>query len=187
MDPIDFAAIARQDEAQADDAFARQWTSCLLDRLHDSLVDTRRLLKRQRSNAVYQDPNWDLVSLDVWIIGIAKRARLRRAHLVIAMEYVMRLCPSKVPPTSRNLFRITLVALLLAVKFAEDMDCTPASMRIPDWSLIGCACYSTADITRFEADFLHTLDYNMFVDTDTYVQTYCAITGALLSGITVVD
>lgn len=95
---------------------------------------------------------------------LAERGNLRQEVFIHALVLLERLCNvSGQPMTSNNVYRITLVAIIVSVGVLEDY-----TRGLSNWSTVICRFYSTRSLAVLESQFLGILNFDILVRRSQY-------------------
>ncbi|GIQ90959.1 hypothetical protein KIPB_013973, partial [Kipferlia bialata] len=100
-----------------------------------------------------------------WVHRILTRSQAPRAIFVVAVMYLGRMDRvHNLHLTRNNVYRMFLVAVMLASKTYEDN-----TYRNCDWAIIGLRHYPTSALTRMELELLSWLGYRTLVPPQEFV------------------
>lgn len=102
------------------------------------------------------------ISAEAYLLRVLKYTRLETSTLILMSVYIDSFCEiNGFFLTKNNVFRVMIAAALVAIKFNEDkIYCDSHYAKVGG--------ISNEEIIALEFSFLNGLDYNLFVDEETY-------------------
>ncbi len=118
------------------------------------------ILKQEKS--IFSQNHIPEISLENYLNRIKKYTEIEDNTLIISLIYIDRLLQeSRLILTSYNIHRILFTSILLALKYNEDLI-----YEFYYYSKI--AGVSVEELSQLESEFLHLIDFNLFVEKDEF-------------------